>query len=234
MAEDNFIKDKMNLLRKDKQPEFDQFGEVLGQLAQAGESSRLVRIPADGNWFKVAFDAVEQKKDRLVVSARRVKDGLVGSKYDPSAKEYVVEFEGTRAAYLKGYHHDHHRRFGWPYISWDVRSYTTVPQFPDLRVYVESFRAHNEIKKLIQVMEAEFNTGNVYNSYINDNLKRFQSGIRGQKTVTQIESEWSRGMMEGLGFRHVEGFDSGYPQGNWAEVHVHWAKLEQDLKGGAR
>lgn len=40
--------------------------------------------------------------------------------------------------------------------------------------------------------------------------------------------------MEGLGFRYVEAFDTGQPNGNWNEVYVHWAKMEQDLRGGAR
>lgn len=130
-------------------------------MAQSGEQVRKVHIPADGNWFKISFDAIEQKKDRLLISAKQIKAGMGRSKYDPSAKEYVIEFEGTRAAYLKAYYQEQHRRYGWPYISWDIRSYATLPQFSDARVYVESFRAHAEIKKLIQAMEAEYGSRNI-------------------------------------------------------------------------
>jgi hypothetical protein len=49
-----------------------------------------------------------------------------------------------------------------------------------------------------------------------------------------IETEWSRGMMESIGFRFVEGFDVGQPKGDWSEVSVHWARLEQNLRGAMR
>ena len=69
-------------------------------------------------------------------------------------------------------------------------------------------------------------------SYINDNLLRFQAGIRAGKTPQQIAKDKSMGMMESLGYTHVEAHDKGYPSGSWKEVAVHWCKLEQDLCGG--
>ncbi len=234
MSDNNFIKDKLNILHQDKQPGFAPLHEALSEMAKSGEQARKIQIPADGNWFSLSFDAIEQKKDKLVISARRIKDGWKPNKFDPSGKVYTVEFEGTRAAYLVGYFNECHRQYGWPYIYWDIRSYITVPQFPGSRIYVENFFAHAEIKKLIQTLEDKYGTGNVFNSYINDNLKRFQQGIQSQKTPTQIETDWSRGMMESLGFRHVEAFDKGYPAGKWYEVAVHWTKLAQNLRGGMR
>lgn len=234
MSENNFVKDKLTLMRADKQVGFGQFADSLDEMAKTGESFRKIQIPADGNWFKISFDAIEQNKDKLIISARRIKNGIHTNKYDPSAKSYTVEFEGTRAAYLIGYYEERHRRYGWPYLSWDIRSYTTISQFPDARIYVENFYAHNEIKKLILAMENLYGSCNIFNSYINDNLKRFRKGIQDGKTVAQIEKEWSRGLMESLGYHYVEGFDEGFPNGNWNDAAIHWAKLEQDLRGGAR
>lgn len=79
-------------------------------------------------------------------------------------------------------------------------------------------------------MEGEYGTSNILNSYINDNLFRFQSGIRSKKTPRDIEKAWSHGLMEGLGYQHVEAFDTGHPKGDWKEVKVHWCKRKQDLR----
>ncbi|MBI3562621.1 MAG: hypothetical protein HY080_12990 [Gammaproteobacteria bacterium] len=88
----------------------------------------------------------------------------------------------------------------------------------------------NELQKLILAMEGEYGTSNILNSYINDNLFRFQSGIRSKKTPRDIEKAWSHGLMEGLGYQHVEAFDTGHPKGDWKEVKVHWCKRKQDLR----
>lgn len=81
-------------------------------------------------------------------------------------------------------------------------------------------------------MEGVYGTSNIYNSYVNDNLLRFQMGIINRKTPQQIAKEWSQGLMESLGFHHVEAFDTGYPKGSWKEVKVHWCKSPKDLGGG--
>lgn len=80
-------------------------------------------------------------------------------------------------------------------------------------------------------MEATFGVTNVLNSYINDNLLRFRMGVQTGKTPQTIEKAWSKGMMESLGYHHVEAFDMGKPQGSWKEVKVHWCKKKQDLRG---
>lgn len=146
--------------------------------------------------------------------------------------EYVVEFEGTRAAYLRGYYFAAHRVGGWPYITWDIRSYASISALPGARIYVQDFRANDEIRKLIVAMEAKYHARNIVNTYINDNLLRFQAGIRAGKTPTQIENEKFGDIMSNLGYGHVEAFDKGYPTGNWKEVAIHWCKLGQDLCGG--
>ncbi|MGD8939521.1 MAG: hypothetical protein PVJ72_09080 [Gammaproteobacteria bacterium] len=234
MNEKDFIKGKLSIMAKDKQKGFDELVEPLSDMAQEGEQAKKVQIPADGNWFTISFEAIEIANDRLVISANRIKNGLVVSPYDPSEMQYIVEFEGTRAAYLRGYYKSYHPIGGWPYISWDIRSYANHPSSPSTRVYVRDFRAHTEIKKLILAMESVYGTKNIVNSYINDNLLRFQNGIRAKNTPQEIEKAWSRGMMESLGYSYVEAFDTSHPTGNWNGVSVHWCKMEQDLRGGAR
>ncbi len=171
------------------------------------------------------------KKDRLVISAKRLRSGLVTSPYDPTEMEYVVEFQGTRAAYLRGYYKARHPMGGWPYISWDIRSYVNSPSNSEVRVYLGDFRAHNELKKLIVAMEGFYGTKNILNTYINDNLSRFQIGVRSNKTPEEIEKAWSKGMMESLGYKYVEAFDVGHPKGSWKGASVHWCKLSVDLRG---
>lgn len=232
MSDKDFLRSKVELLGKDKQSFFDGLAAPLSDMIKQGEHDRKIQIPADGNWFRISFDAIEARKDRLVISARRVVDGLVPVLGGGGAMEYVVEFEGTRAAYLRGYYFASHRIGGWPYITWDIRSYTTLSSMPGCRIYVQNFRANDEIRRLILAMEAKYHTKNIVNSYINDNLSRFQAGIRANKTSQQIEKEKFGSMMENLGYRHVEAHDKGYPQGSWKELAVHWCKLEQDLCGG--
>ncbi len=79
-------------------------------------------------------------------------------------------------------------------------------------------------------MEGAYGTSNIFNSYINDNLLRFQMGIKAKKAPQQIEKEWSQGLMESLGYNYVEAFDTGYPKGHWKEVKVHWCKKKPDLR----
>ena len=230
MADKDFISNKLSLMQKDKQSGFDKLVEPLQELAQQPELHKKIQVPADGNWFSVSFDAVEVKKDRLVISAKRLQDGVVASPHDPSAKEYVVEFQGTRAAYIRGYYKSNHPMGGWPYIWWDIRSYANHPVNKSARVYVQDFRANHEIKRLVLAMEREYGTSNILNSYINDNLLRFQLGIKTKRTPHDIEKAWSNGFMESMGYNYVEAFDTGHPKGAWNDVKVHWCKKKSDLR----
>lgn len=230
----DFIKGKLAILAKDKQNGFDEFVEPLSEMAKQEEHTKKIQIPTDGNWFTISFEAIEVAKDRLVIKADRVTNGMVVSSYDPTDQQYVVDFHGTRAAYLRGYYKPYHPMGGWPYISWDIRSYANHPSSPSTRIYVQDFRAHDEIKKLIVAMEQIYGTKNIVNTYINDNLLRFQNGLRANQSPQAIEKNWSKGMMELLGYNFVEAFDTGHPEGNWSGVSVHWCKLEQDLRGEAR
>jgi hypothetical protein len=128
MSKVDFIKSKLGLLKKDDQSIFDSLADPLSKMAESSQTSNTIHIPADGNWFNVSFDAVEQKSDRLVISAKRTKNGVYGSPSDPDGRQYIVEFEGSRAAYLRGMYKHHHRKGGWPYVYWDIRSYTNHPQ----------------------------------------------------------------------------------------------------------
>lgn len=231
MSKYDFIKDKLSLMSKDKQEVFDELAPPLEAMAEHGETKKKVQVPSDGNWFSISFDAIDQKKDRLIISARRIQNGMVPAPYDPTEKQYIVEFEGTRAAYLRGYYKSRHPIGEWPFIWWDIRSYANHPNDPAIRVYVKDFRAHAEIRKLILTMERFHATSNIVNSYINDNLLRFQEGIKAGKTPQQIEKEWSKGMMESLGYHYVEAFEVGRETGTWQGVSVHWCKKEQDLRG---
>ncbi len=134
----------------------------------------------------------------------------------------------TRAAYLYGFYKQNHRVFGKPFITWDIRSYTNHPKESDTRVYMHGFRARNELSRLIKVMERKYNTSNISNKYINDNLTRFRSGIKLGKSPEDIEKAWSQGFMESLGYNYVEAFDNGAPKGAWHDVEVHWCKNESD------
>jgi len=200
-------------------------------MADQGEMTKKIHVPAFGDVFEISFDAIEEKKDRLVISAKRRVNGFVPASYDPTEMRYVVEFIGTRAAYIRGYYKTRHHMGGWPFIWWDIRSYANHLEDPNVRVYVRDFFAHNEIKKLIIAMEGHYGTQNIVNSYIKDNLTRFQMGIKSGKSPQKIEQEWSRGMMEGLGYKYVEAFDTGKPQGKWQGVSVHWCKNIADLRG---
>lgn len=221
MSRKDFLLRKIGLLKKDGQEVFSELSDTAESMAENNTSSETVEIGADGNWFTVSFDAIEVKKDRLVITAERKVDRFLGT-------QYVVEFNGTRAAYLRGYYEYSHRIGGWPYIHWDVRSYANHPRDNSKRVYVQGFYAHDEIKKLIQKMEAMHGTSNIVNSYINDNLARFKMGIMQGKNPEEIEKGWSRGMMESLGYKFVEASDMGMPKGKWNEVKVHWFKNSQD------
>lgn len=230
MSDKDFIIKKLNLMKKDNQPVFDELVEPLAALAEQGTSSKKIKIPADGNWFKVSFDAIQVKEDRAVITAQRIYDGMVAGRYDPSLREFRVEFQGTRAAYLFGEYHAHHSVGRWPYISWDVRSYANHPQNRNMRIYVSSFRAHNEIRRLITAMQAYYGTQNIINGYIKDNLERFKMGIMARKTPDQIEKDWSQGMMESLGYKYVEAM--GSPKGTWKTVKIHWYKEQKDSING--
>lgn len=229
MSKKDFLLKNIGFLKKDDQEVFRDLGGVIEGMADKNVISETVQVGADGNWFTVSFDAIDVKKDRLVINAKRVKDGLRSDPYDPSIKQYIVEFEGTRAAYLRGFYKSRHPRFGWSYISWDIRSYANHPRDKNQRVYVAGFRASNEIRRLILAMERATGASHILNSYINDNLLRFQTGILARKTPEQIEKEWSQGMMEGLGYYYVEGFDHGIPKGKWNDVQVHWCKDKSQL-----
>ena len=155
---------------------------------------------------------------------------MTPARFDPSLQEFRIEFQGTRAAYIFGGYHSRHSIGGWPFISWDVRAYANNPQNPNMRVYVSGFYAHEEIKRLITTMEGHYGTRNVLNSYINDNLQRFKMGIAQKKTVDQVEKAWSKGMMESLGYQHVEA--SGLHKETWNSVKVHWFKDVKDALNG--
>ena len=230
MSDKDFINNKLQLMKKDKQTVFDGFVGPLQEMAQDGTLTKKIQIPADGRWFSVSFDAVEVKKNRLVITAKRIQDGLEPHPHNPTEKLYIVNFDNTRAAYLRGYHKQH-RQYGWSYIGWDIRSYANSSHDPGARVYVQGFYAHEEIRKLILAMERVYGTSHILNSYINDNLKRIQAGIKAGQTLEEIEKTWSRGLMESLGYRHVEAVKSGNPPGSWQDASVHWCKNRNDLCG---
>jgi hypothetical protein len=230
MSKKDFIKSKLDFLKKDNQEVFKDLVEPLEQMADNGEISKTINIPTDGNWFTINFKAVQVKENRLVITAKRKQEGFVAPSYNPLEKEYVIEFVGTRAAYIRGFYKERHPLCGWPYIYWDVRSYANHPRDASTRVYVQGFYAHKEIKRLIQAMEQEYGTSNILNSYIQDNLLRFQMGIKTGKAPEEIERTWSKGMMESLGYRYVEAFDAGFPKGEWRDVKSHWCKKQHDLR----
>ncbi len=227
MDRKTFIENKLALLKKD---DTKGLGVLAEPLSKAYFDDKTVKVNADGNWFEVTFDAVQVKEDRAVISAHRIYDGMVPGRFDPSLREFRIEFQGTRAAYLFGEYHNHHPIGCWPYISWDVRAYANNPLNSKMRVYVSGFRAQNEIRRLITFMQSFYGTKNIINSYINDNLQRFKMGIAAKKTVDQIEKEWSQGMMERLGYQYVEA--SGSPKGTWINVKVHWFKDMKDAFNG--
>lgn len=230
MSIKDFLNKRIQLIEKDGQQGFKDFVEPLQEMAENGKDSKTVEIEADGNWFTLNFKAVQVKENRLVISAKRAKDGLTPSRYNPSEKEYIVEFQGTRAAYIRGFYKERHPLAGWPFMWWDVRSYANHPNNAAIRTYVQGFYAHQEIKKLIMSMEHEYGVSNILNSYINDNLLRLQMGIKSGKTSQEIEKKWSKGLMESLGYQHVEVFDTGHPKGKWKEAKSHWCKKKQDLR----
>lgn len=229
MSVEKFIKNKLSILEKDNKKGFTELRSSFEEMADSGVGKKVVQVPADGNWFKLSFEAVEIKQDHLIISAQRIKSGVFPSTYDPSEKQYFVEFNGTRAAYLRGFYKARHSVGGWPYVSWDIRAYANHPVDQEKRVYVHDFRAHDEIRKMIVAMERAHGTSNIVNVYINDNLQRFQAGIRSRKTPQEIEKSWSKGMMESLGYSYVEANDTGLPKGKWGGVTVHWCKHQADL-----
>lgn len=230
MSEKDFIKNKLSLMKKDKQAGFEDFVGPLQNMAEKHEVRKTVQIPAHGSWFEISFNAVEIKKDRLVISAKRKQNGLVPTNHDPSEKEYVVTFQDTRAAYIRDFYKHRHPVGGWPYISWDVRSYANHPQNKEIRVYVHGFRAREEIRRLILAMERFYGTSNIVNKYIKDNLFHFRAGINMKKTPQEIEKAWSQGLMESIGYNHVEAKDTGLSEGSWNDVTVHWCKKQHDLR----
>ncbi|MGH1486967.1 MAG: hypothetical protein ACRBCI_12165 [Cellvibrionaceae bacterium] len=222
MSDNDFVNSKLNFLKKDKQAVFSELAEPLAKMVESGEATNIVKIPSDGNWFKISFDAVQVREDRLVISAERVDDGV------HTSGQYRVNFKGTRAAYLRGYYEPRHIRFGWSYLYWDIRAYANHPKDSNTRVYVHGFKASDEIKQMIKAMESRYPVKNILNTYILDNLTRIKLAVKTGKDPQEVERRWSNGMMEHLGYRHVEVIDTGAPKGSWHEVKSHWYKLEKD------
>ena len=218
----DFINKKLELLKKDKQQTFADLAEPLAKMVENGEAKKVVKVPSDGNWFSVSFDAVQVKQDRLVISAERADNGM-----HPSG-QYRVSFSGTRAAYLRAYYEPTHRKYRWPHIYWDIRAYANHPREAGTRVYIHGFKAHDEIRKMIMTMQKYHSFKNILNSYILDNLTRVQLAIKTGKKPEEIERRWSNGMMESLGYKHVELIDAGLPKGSWRDVKSHWFKVETD------
>jgi hypothetical protein len=81
---------------------------------------------------------------------------------------------------------------------------------------------------MLTIMHVTHALRHVANSYINDNLARFKAGLLANKTAEQIERNWSQGLMESLGYHHVEAFDRGLPKGKWNKVEVHWIKTPHE------
>jgi len=221
MSNKKFIAEKLGLIRKDNQSVFASIVDPLSKTMEDSPEKLSFKVPVDGNWFKLSFTALELKKDRLVINAERIRNGFLGA-------QYIVEFKGTRAAYLRGYYERFHQGGKWPYIHWDIRSYANHPIDKNKRIYVSGFHAHDELQKMIQRMEQRFGTKNIINTYINDNLLRLQIGVRVGKTPAEIEKKWSKGMMEQLGYKYVEALDTGPKKGAWHSAKVHWHKLKLD------
>lgn len=214
-----FITDKLATIQADKQTDFKDLLKPMADMAEKNERTRLVK--ADGNWFKVDFDVVDQIGNRLIIAAERINDGRMPSTHNPTAIEYRVEFKQTRAAYLYGYYSPVHRVGRWPYLSWNIRAYANAPNTGQ-RVYISGFRAHDEIQKMLTIMNSHYAARHVVNEYILDNLSRFKAGLLTKKTPEEIEREWSHGMMESMGYPYVEAIDRGLPKGAWNGVEVHW------------
>jgi hypothetical protein len=234
MSQEKFINSKLSMLTQDKQSVFSEIAAPLSAMMEKGDVSKIVKIPSDNNWFKLSFDAIQVAEDRMIISAERLTDGLIKIPGDRNHGNYIVEFNGTRAAYLRGFFEPRHRIGGWSFIHWDVRSYAVSPLDKKARVYVKNFRAPSELKRLIMAMEGFHGAQNIVNSYINDNLSRFQAGIKNGHSVTEIELAWSKGLMENLGYRYVEALGQGSNPCDWHKTEVHWCKQECDLIGGKR
>jgi hypothetical protein len=214
----DFLNKKIKTIIKDGQ--MGDFVEPLQEMMEAGDEEKAIRITPDGNWFKVSFDAVQVKKDRLLISAKKV----TSHQFDQHT--YSIGFEGTRAAYLWA-KVSQPRFHGWSYLHWDVRAYR---EFQGHRVYVREFRAREELKTMIREMESMTGVRNIFNSYINDNFNRIKHGVEAGKNAVDLEKEWSKGLFEGLGYRHCE-VDLVGDGGQIMDVNSHWCKDEHDLKG---
>ena len=223
-----FINAKLANINTDKQDDLKGLLKPMADMAEKNERTRIVKT--DGNWFKVDFDVVDQISDRLVIVAERVHDGPVIISTAQIPIEYKIEFKYTRAAYLYGYYNNAHRIGRWPYLSWDVRAYATSPNSGQ-RVYVQGFHAHEEIRKMLVKMNTYYGVRHIVNKYINDNLARFKAGVLAGKSPEMIEREWSRGMMESLGYSCVEAIDTSQPKGKWNGVDVHWFKNKNETIG---
>ena len=192
---------------KDKQPVFRDLRKGI----ESNIGKKIFKVPVKGTWFSCEFDAIEVKKDRLVITADRISDGIHNDRYE-------VMFSGTRAAYLVGFYRIDKQ---WPYLTWDIRAYQNHPTMKEKRVYVDGFYAHNEIRKMIQKMEPRFGFKNILNTYINDNELRVKLGLTQKKSPEEIEKEWSKGLMEGLGYEHVELVLD-------RKIQSHWFKDKRD------
>jgi len=204
---DDFIRSKLDMLDKDKQPIFKDLKEGL----EKNLGQKTFKVPIKGAWFRCEFDAVEVKKDRLVITADRLSDGIHNDRYE-------VMFTGTRAAYLVGFYRTDKQ---WPYLTWDIRAYQNHPTMLEKRVYVNGFYAHNEIRRMIQKMEPRFGFKNILNTYIYDNELRVKLGLTQNRTPEEIEKEWSRGLMESLGYENVELVMD-------RKIQSHWFKNKRD------
>lgn len=215
MLKQEFILEKLSVIKKDKQSGFIDLADPLSKMIENAPEESFYKVRMKDSWFTVNFTAMEVGENRLIINAERIQDGFQGDRY-------VVQFDGTRAAYLVGYYGEGYRTHSCPHIHWDIRSYTDHPDDKDKRIYVNGFRADSELRKMIQKMEERRGTKNIINSYVNDNLIRVRLGLSMGKTLAEIEKEWSKGMMERLGYRHVEALELSH------SVVVHWYKTKGD------
>lgn len=76
-------------------------------------------------------------------------------------------------------------------------------------------------------MEAEFNTGNILNSYVTDNYAKFKNALRQTKNPHQAIAQINADIYDKLGFSFCEALDDGCSKGEYNQVKAHWFKKKE-------
>ncbi|MBX2808139.1 MAG: hypothetical protein KTR20_05850 [Cellvibrionaceae bacterium] len=161
----------------------------------------MITIPADGNWFEVPFQAEKNAKGQCVIKANKRSRGLYND-------QYRVDFQHTRAVYLRAYYEHRHPKYGWPFIHWQMRSstYGSDAQQTLQPISVQDFNPRAEIRRMLETMTRVYPVKHLLYSCSSAQQRQIALCL------------WAPGIMDALGYTQVELIE----QPDAGNSGIHW------------